>query len=301
MNIKPQVLTHLPYLAEVARTLSFTKAAEAMHLTQAALSYQIKQLEEKVGCQLVLRQSGSQLKLTSAGESLVKEYVYCAKRLVLALSQLDHKANYGELRITTPVDLGSILMPKIMAYFKIHAPDLKIDLHTSDAIMDLQSSRWEMAIRVNSQKDVIDKTPIATTLCYVVASPDYLKNNGIPKTLNQLKSHTILVRESSKYRAWSRLFNTEKLQFSQFTKRIVLGNSFAIREAAKEGLGIAILPKFIVKDELEQRSLVSFLQESTSSISAEFFIARIDAPQLESYELIMRNAFNNIFGGEFLR
>ena len=106
------ILTHLPYLAEVARTSSFTEAAQAMNLTQAAVSYQIKQLEEKTGSKLVVRKSGSQLRLTSAGKSLTREYSYCAKRLTLALEQLDHTENQGELRITSPVDFGSMLMPK---------------------------------------------------------------------------------------------------------------------------------------------------------------------------------------------
>lgn len=295
MSLISNLISHLPYLAEVADSRSFTKAAQTLHLTQAAVSYQIKQLEEKTGCQLVIRQSGSQLKLTSAGENLVSEYNYCAKRLRLAFEHLNHQENRGELRITTPVDFGSLLMPKVMAYLKKAAPHLAIDLHTSDALMDLSSSRWDMAVRVNNQGDVVDKTPLFTTAVCVAASPAYLAEFGTPKNIAALVHHRILVRESSRYRSWNRVLASENLSTDNIPERVVLGNTFAIKEAAKEGLGIASLPSFILGDALSRGDLVPLLVPYTAPLHAEFYIARIDAPQAQSYERLLRDAFVQVY------
>ena len=297
MSKLTRIISHLPYLAEVARAHSFTKAAEAMHLTQSALSYQIKQLEEKTGTKLLLRQSGSQIILTSAGENLVNEYNHCAKRLSLALAQLDHQDMRGELRITAPVDFGSLLMPKIMAYIQEKAPNLRVDLHTSDSVIDLNASRWEMGIRVNAQSQVIDPEPLLTANIQLVTSPGYLETRGTPTSLLSLSKHTILVRESSHYRSWSMLFEQHDITMDQLQNRIVLGNSFAIREAAKQGLGIAILPTFIVEEDLENQSLIPLLPDKTQHITGTFYIARIDVPQLASYETLLRSAFKNVYGG----
>jgi len=289
------LIAHLPYLAEVSNTLSFTKAAESMHLSQAAISYQIKQLEEKTGTQMVLRQSGSPLKLTCAGEALAKEYQYCAKRLSLALHQLDHEQLRGELRLSAPVDFGSVVMPKIMAHIRQLAPELKIDLHTSDAVMDLSTSPWEMAIRVNTQTDVINPDPLFYSDTYLVASPAYLESYGKPSSLLSLKKHRILIRESSKFRAWSKLLKNSKVSFRDLQQRITLGNSFAICEAAKEGLGLAMLPEFIVKDALNSQCLIPLMPNKTKHARGTFYLARIDAPQLTRYEALIRQAFKDVY------
>ncbi len=291
------LLPHLPYFTEVARTKSFTKAAEELNITQAAVSYQVKQLEEKVGVQLILRQSGSQLKLTAAGENLAKEYAYCAKRLTQALRQLHHNENHGEIRISAPVDFGSLLMPKVISWLMQHFPGLWIDLHTSDQIVDLHRSRWELAVRVNSQLQVRHSRPLLQSRIKLVASPNYLKRTGNLQNLGQLEQHVALIRQGSKMRSWTRLLEIDNLSPDVLRSRLVLGNSFALRQAALVDLGIAILPAFIVHDDLLSGQLVSLLPRKTDEMpAASFFLASIDTPQSDSYETCLRDAFRAVYG-----
>ncbi|MFT7559404.1 MAG: LysR family glycine cleavage system transcriptional activator [Flavobacteriales bacterium] len=296
MKINSKLISHLPYLAEVAKHKSFTKAAITLNLTQAAVSYQIKQLEEKLETSLIIRGFSQELRLTRSGEILVDEYRYCAKRLNLAFEQLAHKELSGELRLSAPVDFGSLLMPKVMAKMKQLAPKLVVNLHTSDHIVDLERSGWEMAIRVNNRQGVQDSQPIYCNSMSLVASSAYFNERGRPKTIDTFDQHTLLTRAGSKYRAWSQLMNQSSLEFENCKHRITLGNSFAIREGAKEGLGIGILPGFIVERDINDGTLHHLFPDLSQSLIGEFYIAHIDAPQMDSYEILLRQAFKEVYG-----
>jgi len=250
MLIPPHILTHLPYLAEVSRTSSFTKAAHSLNLTQAALSYQIKQLEGKLGSKLIIRKPGSQVKLTAAGDKLSQEYIQCAKRLAHVLQQLDFSLNKGCLKISVPVDFGTFVMPNIITKLKNIAPELEVEIQISDEIIDLNKSEVELAIRSNTKEGVLSHEPFFCTSPCLVASKAYLVKHGHPKTLDALKDHTILLRERSKHRNWNRLLDGQSIQFSQLSKQLVLGSTIAIKEAAKLDLGIALVPEFIAREEI---------------------------------------------------
>lgn len=291
MKLTPHIIAHLPYLAALAEAGSFTLAAQQMNITQAAMSYQIKALEEKLNCTLVLRQSGAQLKLTSAGELLITEYLYCAKRLNMVLQQLNHGEGKGILKISTPVDFGSMLMPKAMAALKILAPDLHIDLHTSDDMVDLATSKWDMAIRSYLNTD---QPPIYTSKICLVVSESYKKRCGIPKTIQDINKHTVLMRENANHRTWTTLLAQNDLSIDYIQDRMIMGNTLALKEAAKQGLGIALLPEFVVREDISEKKLAVLLSKITTTLSSNFYLSKINASQLQSYEQLLRRVFKEI-------
>ncbi len=291
MKLTPHIIAHLPYLAALAEAGSFTLAAQQMNITQAAMSYQIKALEEKLNCTLVLRQSGAQLKLTSAGELLITEYLYCAKRLNMVLQQLNHGEGKGILKISTPVDFGSMLMPKAMAALKILAPDLHIDLHTSDDMVDLATSKWDMAIRSYLNTD---QPPIYTSKICLVVSESYKKRCGIPKTIQDINKHTVLMRENANHRTWTTLLAQNDLSIDYIQDRMIMGNTLALKEAAKQGLGIALLPEFVVREDISEKKLAVLLPKITTTLSSNFYLSKVNASQLQSYEQLLRRVFKEI-------
>ena len=291
MKLTPHILAHLPYLAALAETGSFTSAAAQMNITQAAMSFQIKALEEKLNCTLVLRQSGAQLKLTNSGELLMTEYRYCAKRLGIVLDQLNHGDGKGVLKISTPVDFGSLLMPKAMAALKLLAPGLHIDLHTSDDNVDLATSKWDMAI---CSQTTVEQEPLYTSKIFLVVSKAYKKRCGVPNNIHDINKHTILIREQAKHRAWTALLAQNDLTFDFIQERMILGNTIALKEAAKEGLGIALLPEFVVREDIKDKKLDVLLPATTASLASKFFLSKINAAQLQSYEQLLRKVFKGI-------
>ncbi|RYY01200.1 MAG: LysR family transcriptional regulator [Gammaproteobacteria bacterium] len=291
MKLTPYVITHLPYLAALAETKSFTSAAQRMNITQAAMSYQIKALEEKLNCTLVLRQSGGQLKLTNAGDLLVNEYAYCANRLGLVLDQLNHGEGKGILKISTPLDFGSLLMPKAMAALKVLAPKLHIDLHTSDENVDLATSKWDMAIRSHVN---MDSEPLYTSKIFLVVSKSYKERCGTLKTIKDICNHTVLMRENSKRRTWSTLLAQHDLSIDHIQDRMILGNTIALKEAAKQGLGIALLPEFVVKEDIKDKKLDVLLPASSSALVSKFYLSKINALQLDTYAQLLIRVFKKI-------
>lgn len=291
MKLSPHIIAHLPYLAALAETGSFTGAAQQLNITQAAMSYQIKALEEKLDCTLVMRQSGSQLKLTNAGELLVTEYLYCARRLGTVLDQLNHGEGKGILKISTPVDFGSLLMPKAMAALKVLAPGLHIGLHTSDDNVDLATSKWDMAIRSHVNTD---QEPLYTSKICLVVSTAYKQRNGVPKTIRDINKHTVLMRENAYHRTWRTLLAQYELTIDYIQDRMIMGNTIALKEAAKQGLGIALLPEFVVREDVKDNKLEVLQPKATATLSSKFFLSKINAVQMKTYEQLLRQVFKTL-------
>lgn len=277
------LLPHLPYLAALYRLQSFTKAATHMHVSQTAMSYQIKQLEVKLGCTLVVRQSGAKMRFSADGEALVKEYLACEQRLDLALRALQHTQGRGVLRLSTPIDFGSIVMPKIIAAIENIAPELDIELHSSDENVDLDHQHWDLAIRGSVEPM---EAPLFVSPLHLLASKKYIEAYGSPATLSELSKHRILVRQGSRWRSWSMLYSARPV----FNKLLTLGNTLGMREAAVEGLGIALLPEFVAQQEIKRGRLVAILPKTTAQLHVYFYINRIASEQTESYESLLRDA-----------
>ncbi|MDO3386182.1 LysR family transcriptional regulator [Gilvimarinus sp. SDUM040013] len=281
------LFTHLPFLAALYRHHSFTKAAQSLHVSQTAVTYQIKQLETKLGSTLVLRQSGSQLRFTADGESLVRQYLDCEKRLNLAIEGLSHGKNRGTLRLSTPVDFGSLIAPNLVKSLRKLAPELKVELHSSDSNVDLMHDHWDIAIR--SRIGTAPSGLFASPMC-LLASLEYIKQQGAPAGLSQLHRHTILLRQGSALRSWQQLLGAPP----EFAHRLTFGDVLGMREAALAGLGIALLPEFVARREIQRGELIKLLPKQCQALTVQFDITRIDTPQTEHYEGLIRQAFQTI-------
>lgn len=286
MNIDQHLISRFPYLAALYRHQSFTQAAASLFVSQTAMSYQIKKLENQLDCQLVTRQSGSRLRFTADGEALVKTYIACEKQLSMAIQGMNHKQQQGTLRISTPIDLGSMVMPRVISNIKKQAPKLKLELHSSDQIVSLESSQWDMAI--GSQLTPVD-APLFSSPILMVASPLFDGAQAIGK-LTDLEKHTVLLRQGSSNRSWHQLLG----RAPAFPSTLTFGTTLGMREAAKENLGIALLPEFVIRNELLNGELVSLLQNSTLKSSVYFYLKKIDGIQMTSYDLIVREAFKQV-------
>jgi len=294
MFIPPHLLVHLPYLAQVARFNSFTRAAETLHVTQAAVSYQIRQLEEKTGNLLVLRQSGGKTQLTGAGRALVAEYNICAKRLRLALDSLAFETHSGMLRISTPLDFGSLVMPAVIAKLAKQAPLLKVVCHTSDEVMQLNQSDWDMAITSVSEQEQQSGGVLYSSALRVVASAEYLASNKSPNSLEDLHQHSLLLRQGSQNNSWRRLLARRNMDLASLPRQFELGNTFALLEGAKKHLGLAILPNFCVAESLSEGKLTAVLNKETDALVVRFKLRKIDSPQTQFYEQLLINAFRDV-------
>ncbi|WP_298608166.1 LysR family transcriptional regulator [uncultured Thiothrix sp.] len=299
MAIPAHLIAHLPYFAAVAKYQSFTLAAESLFVSQAAVSYQIRQLEMKLDVLLVVRHSGSRVYLTHAGLQLAAEYQTCEVRLEHVLQSLQPQTLTGTLRLTAPVDFASKVLPYVLRELQTQAPHLKIDLDVSDAVVDLIADGFDFAIRTVTYAERLQHELFAQAHKSVVASPTYLAQYSAPQNLSDLKSHQILVRGLGQYFSWNQLLASEGLSLTTDYRTLVLGNTFALEEGAKAGLGLALLVDFAIQESLQTGQLVRVLPQFIEALTTSLYLSYLPSPQAEVFKQVLQQAIDTVIKQRF--
>jgi DNA-binding transcriptional LysR family regulator len=235
----------------VAEAGSFTHAGEALQLSQSAVSRQISSLEDSLGVTLFHRHARG-LILTEQGELLHKTSRDIVAKLKMIEGQLlDSKDQAeGSLTITVADFIGTEwLAGKIAAFQKLY-PKIKLTLLLEDRVLNLGMREADAAIRLYKpeQPDLIQRhvTSMHFAIC---ASTKYLTQKGRPKDLKSLKDHSILCYPSSgvvPYLNPNWLLERANIIANDNPKTIQINSVSAQLKAAKSGLGVAVLPRFLV-------------------------------------------------------
>lgn len=290
MPIPPHLMAHLPYFAAVAESGSFTVAAEQLHLSQAAISYQIRQLEDKLGVLLVVRQSGSRPYLTQAGQHLADEYRACEERLRFVLDNIQSGSWAGTVRLTAPVDFASLVLPYVLVELRARAPRLKVEIEVSDTLADLLIGSFDFAIRSLPAGERLQHSVLVQAHKSLVASPAYLQEYGMPQALADLAGHVLLVRGKGQYFSWNQLLGLAGSDMDKHYQTLVLGNTFALAEGAKAKLGLALLADFAVAEAVQVGHLQRVLPELTTPLATPFYLSHVPSPQAEPLRGLIQEA-----------
>ncbi len=236
----------------VAEAGSFTHAGDALNLSQSAVSRQISTLEESIGITLFHRHARG-LILTEEGELLHKTAADIFGKLAMIEGQLAdaRKLPEGPLRITVAEFIGSTwLAPKLEQLRREH-PDVKLTMLLDDRIFNLGMREADAAIRLYKpeQPDLIQKQ-LTSIHFHICASKDYLKEKGTPKSVKELKKHTLIGYPENVPAPFANpnwLFRVAEVESeSAETDTIMINSIYGIYEAVKAGAGIAALPDYIV-------------------------------------------------------
>ncbi len=254
----------------VADAGSLTHAGDQLHLSQSAISRQIRGLEEQLGATLFHRHARGLL-LTEQGELLYTATFEMQKRLIQAAAQIkDSKEEvFGDLRVTTTAGFGtSWLAPRLPALFKAH-PDLSVNLILTESTLDLGMREADVAIRLGepTQADLI-RRPLMQITMRLYASRDYIAEWGAPVDEADLLSRRFIsfspdAPQPEESRVWvSSKFSAER------NSHVTMNSYFGVLKAAVAGLGIAALPDYVTRGYPE---LVNVLPEDTSPAFTAFF------------------------------
>jgi DNA-binding transcriptional LysR family regulator len=249
-EIKTDALwVHLHWLTVLAELGSFTRAAERLDVSKAAMSQKIKELEKMAGVSLVQRTTRS-VRLTSAGEKLVDDLRDPFARIAQSFFSVRDEAGpvRGMVRITAPVAFARQQLVPIIGDFLREYPQVRLQLDVTDRLVSLGSEGFDLAIR---HSDNLPEThvalPLRETQTLLVASPAYLAQNGMPDTPQALQQHNCLYYprgvESPQWRFQLASADNETVQV-KIQGNFATNNSESIRDAALQGLGIAMLPDF---------------------------------------------------------
>ncbi|MDE8556405.1 LysR substrate-binding domain-containing protein [Pantoea vagans] len=277
---------HLHWLTILAEQGSFTRAAERLDVSKAAMSQKIKELEQIAGVLLVQRTTRS-VRLTSAGEKLVEELREPFARIEQSFFSVRDTAGpvRGLVRITAPVAFARQQLVPIIGDFLRDYPQVRLQLDVTDRIVSLSSEGFDLAIR---HSDTLPETHVALPLCdtqtVLVASPAYLNVQGIPNTPQDLMQHNCLYYprgvESPRWRFVTTV-DGEEVQV-RIQGSFATNNSESIRDAALQGLGIAMLPDFSAREALAAGLLQQVLPEwqPVEAFAARLWIVRPWAAQV---------------------
>ena len=255
---------HLHTLVIVESTGSYTAAATRLGLSKGAVSQRIAELERAAALSLVQRTTRS-MQLTPAGKTLADAVRPAFEDIERSFAGVRDLADSpaGVVRVTAPVALGrQQIVPRLAAFFKLH-PQVRIVLELSDRMVPLAQEGFDLAIRhAASAPD----THVAWTLCHteavLVATRAYLRKRGAPTLPEDLADHDCLVYfRRGEAPSWS----FEARRGKQERRHVALSgpfaanNSEALRGAALDGLGIALLPDFSASADLAAGRLVQVL------------------------------------------
>ncbi|AJE46289.1 LysR family transcriptional regulator [Celeribacter indicus] len=233
----------------VADAGSLTHAGDILHLSQSAVSRQIRALEESLGTTLFHRHARG-LILTEQGELLFEATRAMAKRLEAAAARIrdSEEEVYGELRVTTATGFGTLwLAPRLSKLYDKY-PDLKIDLMLEERVLDLPMREADIAIRMKepSQADLIRKR-LMNIRMRLFATQHYIDAHGMPETMADLAHHRLICQNPNAPQVAAGARLVEELNEYDIRSKLFVNNYFGVLQAVLNHLGIGVLPDYLVE------------------------------------------------------
>ncbi len=247
----------------VADAGSLTHAGEALHLSQSAVSRQIRALEESLNVTLFHRHARG-LILTEQGELLFDATKAIRRRLDAATARIRDSSDavFGELRVTTTTGFGTMwLAPRLGRLYERY-PNLKIDLILEERVLDLPMREADVAIRMKepSQADLIRRRLMDVVMKFY-ASSDYLGIRGVPAGRADLATHRLISQSPSSRQVSAGLAWITPFLTIDHDSHLTVNNYFGILQGVLNGLGIGALPNYVIAD---FPNLVNVLPEEMS-------------------------------------
>jgi DNA-binding transcriptional LysR family regulator len=278
----------LAIFAKVVEIRSFAGAAAELKLSKATVSKAVSRIETRLGTRLLNRTS-RRFALTDAGRQLAGRAAHilaegeAAEDAALAQATMPR----GLVRLAVPMSFGVLHIAPLLPEFLATYPEVWIDLHLSDATVDLVGEGFDAAIRIAV---LPDSSLVARRLCnmprHVVGSPAYLSKHGRPKHPLHLAEHRCI--------GYSFATRSETWRFTKGGKSATIrpsgpfrvNNGDAMMPALIAGTGLGILPEFILRDALAAGQLERLLPDWSLPLGAVYWVMPPGGPRPKRLEVL---------------
>ncbi|MGB3147468.1 MAG: LysR family transcriptional regulator [Paracoccaceae bacterium] len=234
----------------VADAGSLTHAGESLHLSQSAVSRQIRALEENLNTTLFHRHARG-LILTEQGELLFDATTAMNKRLDSASARIrdSEEEVFGVLRVTTTTGFGTLWLPPRLPKLYRKFPDLKIELMLEERVLDLPMREADVAIRMKepSQADLIRRR-LMNIRMRLYASPEYLAENGTPERLEEFSTHRLISQNPNTPQVAAGASLVQTIMEHDIRSTLTVNNYFGVLQGVLNHLGIGVLPDYLWED-----------------------------------------------------
>lgn len=253
-----------------ASHLSFTRAAEELFVTQAAVSHQIKALEDRLGVQLFNRR-GRTLTLTEPAQRFLPAVRDSFDRLSAATDNL-LQANTGTLNVTTLNSFAAMWLVPRLARFQTRHPDIAVRIHAADQVVDLNRQDYDIAIRYGGGKwPNLSAEKLFNDATYPVCNPAMLEGPHPLRVPEDLRHFTLLHEEMIDI-TWAHWLRAAGVDGIDVSKGPTFSHANMVIQAAVNGQGIALGRGPLIADELASGRLVRPLQLSLAGSYAHYFV-----------------------------
>ncbi len=250
--------------AQVVKARSFSAAAAHLGISKSRVSKSVARLETALGVRL-LQRSTRRLNLTEIGEA----YFEHCNRILDELARADstvgslHQEPRGTLKFSAPVAFSTLHLAPALPDFMAQYPDLRVDMTISDRLVDLVEAGYDLALRIApepSGPNLVARrlAPIRRKIC---ASPAYLARCGVPQTPAELMVHNCLDYTCMNTDGCWHLYGPAGEEIIPVSGSLRINDDEALSQAVLGGLGLALLPTFIVGGELRAGRLVEVLPD----------------------------------------
>jgi DNA-binding transcriptional LysR family regulator len=234
----------------VAEKGSLTHAGDVLHLSQSAVSRQIRALEESLAVTLFHRHARG-LILTEQGELLYDATTQMVKRLDATAARIRDSEDevFGELRVTTTTGFGTLWLAPRLARLYEKYPALKIDLMLEERVLDLPMREADVAIRMKepSQADLIRKR-LMNIRMELFATPEYLEKHGTPETMDDFSAHRLISQHAGTPQVAAGALLVAELMSHDIPSTLTVNNYFGVLQAVLNHLGVGVLPDYLTED-----------------------------------------------------
>lgn len=277
---------------------SLNRAAVRLGLSRSVISDRLTGLEADLGTQLVTRSTHG-LSLTPAGERFLEHAQALLTGMDAARNAVAEAGGSvsGRIRLAAPSTLlVEWLMPMIASFMRRY-PLVKFEVAASDRTVDIVQDGYDLAIRSARHPDsALLAMKLTTGRRIVVCSPEYRDRRGVPTSLCDLADHDFLVYRNRRVtQDWT--FRTQKgLRSARIEGRFEVDDGAVLRRSALEGLGISLLPTFVVARDLLLGDLVRIdlgVEADTDAVSAVYSKSNASLPRLKALVAHLKDAIGD--------
>ena len=254
-----------------ARRLSFTRAADELFVTQAAVSHQIKHLEEQLGMQL-FRRMNRQLQLTDAGQILMPFMSDALDMMASGIERLNHEQREGRLTVSTLESIAASWLVPRLRNFRAQHPEIELSLEIADHPVDFDRDKADMAIRYGPGGwPGVSATKIADEEIFPVLSPSLLEKGPPLKHPRDLLKFP-LIHEDMVDR-WEDWFEAVGETAIEVPRGSSFPHSNLVMQAVMAGEGVALGRSFLIGPEIASGRLVRPFAASVTAAFSFYVVA----------------------------
>ncbi|WP_162046790.1 LysR family transcriptional regulator [Vibrio taketomensis] len=240
---------------------SYTATSRKTMIPVATITRRIQALEDSLNLRLLNRHA-RKLSLTEAGERFFNECSPLLQRLSNVTEEISDECRgaSGKIRISSPSNLTKRMMMPMFNDFMRRYPDISIELTTSNHADQLDPTEWDVIFRVGPQRDSsLIARKISAVKDILVASPEYLAKCSAPSHAEELHSHSLL--KGHPLLKWQLINESGEVVINNDKGRFQASALNVVRSACSEGLGITLMPDVMIREFIDDGSLVQVLRD----------------------------------------